>query len=265
MSEVPNTDVPIRDAATVMAVRDGTNGVDVLMVRRTAAAVFAAGAFVFPGGRIDDDDAKAAERGLITGRSPETAASVVGCEKDGRRFWAAAARETFEESGILIAEGEQPYDRIRDVPAVRKAVASGDHSFADLLHELDASIDAAAIALVARWVTPQGEKRRFDTRFFVVKAPDGQVPVHDESETTEALWISPQEALERNIAGDLFLLPPTMANLQWLSAFSSADETVTEGLRCAVEPVRPKVVFGDDGSVSLDLGYDKLLIKPADS
>lgn len=240
----------IRDAATVLVVRDGSEGPEVLMVRRTTKAAFAAGAMVFPGGAVDAADRAIAASARVAGRDlpPEEAA-----------FWVAALRETFEEAGLLVGRsGAGP----TDLSALRARLLDGEADFAACLEAADAILDCSRIPYLSRWVTPKGETRRFDTRFFMVAAPEGQVAAHDRHETTAAVWVAPAAALRRSRAGELFLLPPTMAHLSWLAEHASTDAAIEAGLAKAVEVERPKVVPRDDGALVLRLSDRDLILRP---
>ncbi len=259
-SEADLSDPPIRDAATIILVREGTDGVEVLTVRRARDAAFAPGAYVFPGGRVDDADGEIP----VTGRDSDECSRLVGSDL-GAAFWGAAARETFEESGVLIAttaSGETP---AVDIAVERRRVHSGERRFADLLADVSAGVDAGRIAFVARWITPRGEARRFDTRFFLAMGPDGAEAVHDDHETTAAHWVRPAELLASAGRGEVFILPPTMANLSWLAGFDSVDAALEAGFARSVDVVAPKIIFGDDGEISIEFegGEPPVVVRPA--
>ena len=154
------TIAPLRPASTVVIVRDtpGSDGFEILMVRRNDKVAFMAGAYVFPGGRVDDDDLALAE----------------GDTAQAHRV--AAVREVQEEAGVVV--------------------------------------DPSQLLLIAHWVTPEVEIRRFDTHFFLVRMPEGQEPRHDASETTEFAWLSPRAAIERCTNGEIMLPPPTWTTLK---------------------------------------------------
>ena len=117
---------------------------------------------------------------------------------------------------------------------------------------------------VAHWVTPFGEVRRFDTRFFVVAMPDDQTPLHDDKETVGSLWVTPLDALNRAQAGELLMLPPTIANLEFLATYSSVDEIIEAARKIGTPPkLLPKVKWRDDGRIEAllmpgDVGYNDL-------
>ena len=217
----------IRPAATVMLVRDSGGELEVLIVRRNAGAVFAGGMYVFPGGRVDPAD---------------------GDPDADETFAVTAIREAFEEVGVLLARdaaGRTPGARHR-VFGERGAVHAGERSFADVLgeHGLRAAVDE--LAFVDWWLTPKGElPRRFDTRFFLAQAPDDQVEAHDQHETVEALWCTPVEALARAAAGEVVMMPPTLAQLRFLAPHGSVAAALNAG-RALPRPQRhePRLVPG---------------------
>jgi 8-oxo-dGTP pyrophosphatase MutT (NUDIX family) len=200
--------VPVRDAATVMLVRDGAEGIEVFMLKRHADLVFVPGAFVFPGGAVDDAD-------RVFGHDP---------------FIVAAIRECFEEAGALLAyaDGDQFVD-LRDEAAAarfreyRDAIHAGRLTIHDLcdLEGLRLAVDA--LQLVNRWITPPRSPRRFDTRFYVARAPSNQAFLHDDRETTASEWVRPMDALTRFKGGDIELILPTERSLEMLAAAESVD------------------------------------------
>lgn len=243
-----------RDAATVVILRtpaDGA-GVEVLMLRRTAAMRFAPGAYVFPGGSVD-----AADYGAETGwhgPSPAEFGARLGAPAEvARALVCAAVRETFEESGVLLAgEGGDP----AAPPATpawpaweadRRALASGELTLGELLSRRGLVLRADLLVPWARWVTPEGEPRRFDARFFVAALPDGQEAAGHEAEADHIAWLRPASAIGSARAGEISLLPPTAATLDDLASAVAAGGGIADILaaRRTVEPVRPRMVLED--------------------
>ena len=167
------TTVPIKAAATVMMVRDGEPGLEVFMLRRTGKASFGAGMYVFPGGRVDDVDHADDIAPFCEGLDDAAASSQLGIDKGGLAYWVAAIRECFEEAGILLAERRngEPLDLDDDE---RHAVHDGELSMVELSKRHGLVLDLSTTQYVDHWITPIGEKRRFDTRFFVTEAPGDQ-------------------------------------------------------------------------------------------
>lgn len=227
-----------------MLVRDTAGPLEVFMMRRTTKAAFAGGMYVFPGGAVDDADST---------------------------YEMASIRECFEEAGVLLACDESGCTVRFDTPEVasrfteyRHVVHAGQRSMTSVLETEGLAPRAEDLAWVAHWITPFGEVRRFDTRFFVAAMPEDQDPLHDDIETIESLWVEPGVALRRAAAGDLLMLPPTVANLQFLADHRDVDGVMHSARRVGVPPrILPKVVWGDDGRiVNLlmpgDPGYDEI-------
>jgi 8-oxo-dGTP pyrophosphatase MutT (NUDIX family) len=222
--------VPALPAATVMLVRDAApSGLEVFMLRRTASAAFAAGMYVFPGGRVDEADGAAAVDAVETGLDDAVASELLAVDHGGLAYWVAAVRECFEEAGVLLAR-RRDGGPVRTADSERRAVHAGELSMAELCRRHDLVLDLSAMRYVAHWVTPVGETRRFDTRFFLAAAPHGQDGVHDDAELVASRWVRPADAIAQCEAGDLLMLPPTIANLRTLaesddvaSALAAAD------------------------------------------
>lgn len=260
------TTVEIRTAATVMLVRDATDGesgVEVFMMRRTGRASFAAGMYVFPGGRVDAADGIDEIEPFCSGLDDADASRQLGMESGGLAYWVAAIRECFEEAGILLAAK-------RDGSALtledddRHGVHDGTLSMLDLCKRDDLVLDVSTTQYVDHWLTPIGEARRFDTRFFVTEAPAGQDGLHDDKETVESLWIRPAEALRMHADGELMMMPPTVKNLRWLDDFDTATAAVDAG-EAITDPIKilPKARFDDAGkmvgvAMPWDSDYDDL-------
>jgi 8-oxo-dGTP pyrophosphatase MutT (NUDIX family) len=223
--------VAVRDAATVMLVRDGAGGLEVFMVRRSLRLVFAGGAHVFPGGAVDD-----ADRGMerwCRGRTDEPASAAIGVVRGGLAFWVAAVRECFEEAGFLLAYGPDGELLRLDDPetaerfgAHRRAVDSGERTLAQVCEEEDLRLAVDGMHYASRWITPEGPPRRFDTRFFVCAAPEQQTPLHDARETIAHEWVRPGDVLARHSDGDVDLMWPTMRSLQWLAGTGTVGDVL---------------------------------------
>lgn len=243
-----------RPAATVMLVRDTGRGLGVFLMRRHAKMEFAAGTMVFPGGGVDDRDRNADI--AWAGPPPEWWAQRFGIEPDlAEALVCAAARETFEESGVLFAgpagRGRSAPDSIVGDASVygdaRRALADGTLSFADFLRRENLELRSDLLRPWANWVTPEAERtRRYDTYFFVGALPKGQRADGENTESDRAGWTTPEAAIEDFAAGRSFLLPPT-----WTQLDSLAGRTVAEVL--AVErqivPVQPHLEIQGDNWV----------------
>ena len=250
---------PVRDAATVMLVRDGADGVEVFLFRRVASMVFAAGMHVFPGGRVDAADGdpdlpwegpEPAVVGAALGASPDAARSLV----------AAAVRETFEECGVLLAAppGGGPVGGLVDVAggwdAVRREVLEQRATLGDVLRGHGLVLRADTLTPWARWVTPPGEVRRYDTRFFLVPMPPEQ-QAHDlGGEGEHAQWVPAREAVRRWQAGEAAMLPPTITTCEELAAAPDVAALVATPRR--IGPVMPWAVPTDDGGAVMRADLD---------
>jgi len=250
--------VPVRPAATVMLVRDGDEGLEVFMLRRTLNAAFAGGMYVFPGGRVDDADHGADLEPICDGLDDGPASDILQISRGGLAYWVAAIRECFEEAGVLLARRGSESDAIRfDTAEVvagfeqhRARLNSGEVSFMEICVAEDLQLITDAIHYVSHWITPVGEVRRFDTRFFLARAPQAQIPLHDNSETIASLWVRPSDALERFRAGELAMIPPTIRNLEFLLPHATADEALRAAAEVGTPPaILPKLRVDDEGRV----------------
>jgi len=198
-----------RPAATLILMRDGASGPEVLMLQRTQSAVFLGGAYVFPGGSLDEGDA-----------DPRILKRIRGDAKiPPAPYWVAAIRECFEEAGILFLF------RRNDLPLNADSLMHyRKRPFVELLEKEDLYLPAHDMAYYGHWITAPGRPRRFDTRFFLAVAPQGQVGSHDAVETVHDVWITPREALERGARNEIELVPATQQTLQDLKSFKTARE-----------------------------------------
>jgi 8-oxo-dGTP pyrophosphatase MutT (NUDIX family) len=231
-----------RDAATVMLLRSGSDGVEVYMLRRQASMAFAPGAFVFPGGSVDarDTDEQVAwsgpgdaEWGRIFDAPPA----------DARALVCAAVRETFEESGVLLA-GESADSVVADTTsdafeADRHALLDKSVSLAELLGRRNLVLRADLLRPWSRWITPVVEPRRFDTRFFAAALPAGQRTRDVGGEASEVAWVTPAKALQDWERGEIRLFPPTAVTLSELAACGDVETALT-GPR-EVAPIIPEI------------------------
>lgn len=226
-----------RPAATLALLRDAPGGPEVLMLQRTKSAVFLGGAYVFPGGSLDTADT-----------DPRLVARVrdLPSEHPPIAYWIAAIRECFEEAGILLAcdNDGAPIDPAR---AARLA-EDRTRPFIELLESEDLYIPAGELAYIGHWVTAPNRPRRFDTRFFVAIAPQGQEGRHDAGEMVDTLWITPGQALERGARREIELVYATETTLAELKPFATAAEAVqyVRGKK-EIEENRAVIALGKDG------------------
>ena len=219
-----------RPAATIILLRDTMSGPEAFMLQRTRRAAFLPGAYVFPGGALDatDRDPRAARR--VLGVSDERASAQLGLDSGGLAYWIAAARECFEEAGILIATNAagEPVapERAEALAPWRAPLNAGERAFAELLEAEDLYVPAPEIVYFSHWITAAGRPRRFNTRFFVARAPECQSGAHDESETVHSFWVAPREALARQDRGEIEIIFPTRTSLEDLGRFTTAAAAI---------------------------------------
>jgi 8-oxo-dGTP pyrophosphatase MutT (NUDIX family) len=241
-----STTVPVRDAATVVLLRDGDAGIETWLLTRVAQMAFAAGMSVFPGGRVDERDAAlpmAGDTAALAARfdcAPELARALVG----------AAVRETFEETGVLLTRPAA--DLSPEVAAqVRADVEEGRRGFGDVLAEYGLAIDTDALRPWARWITPAGERRRYDARFFVGALPDGVEPQDVTSESSAAGWLPVRIALEQGLRGERGLMPPTQVTLNAIAAHPTVADVLAAAAAQPLTPVEPRLQVAPDGTPSV--------------
>lgn len=226
---------PLKDAATVVLARDrvaenGTAGIEVFLLRRVTGMVFAGGMSVFPGGGVDRRDADSAiDTTAWSGPGPWWWAERFACDPPlARALVCAAVRETFEESGVLLA-GPDEHSVVSDATPyswARQALVDRELSLAEFLADAGLVLRADLLAPWSNWVTPVGEPRRYDTRFFLAALPSGQRADGVTTEADQANWNRPADALEDWKAGERGLLPPTWMTLAEMSEFGSVAEAM---------------------------------------
>lgn len=225
----------LRDAATVVLLREGELGFETFLLKRSAKSSFMAHARVYPGGTLDTEDLDPSVREHISGRTVEEVSEVLAEPQDrALGLYLAAIRETFEESGVLLAH-RRGEEHLIELPtgsegeswqAARAALHAHQLALSTLAEREDLVFPLERLAYFAHWITPFIESKRFDTHFFVARMPRSQSASHDAVETTEAEWIRPRDALEKNrVAPNAFYLaPPTLRTLEQLANFDAIDE-----------------------------------------
>ena len=249
----------LRPAATVMLIRDIENGeFEVFMLQRTLNAAFAGGMYVFPGGRVDELDGIEELEQLCDGLDDKHASGLLQIPSGGLAYWVAAIRECFEEAGVLLARNSQTKQLVAfDEPAIiqrfdeaRLKIHDSSLSVIDLCLSENLSLVTESIHYVSHWITPVGEARRFDTRFFVARAPESQEPLHDSQETIASLWVQPQDALDKLARGELAMFPPTSENLKFLANFKTTDEVLAAAKKVSnPTAILPRLRTNSDGKV----------------
>lgn len=249
-----------RDAATVILLRDRTEGpYEVFLMRRHRNQVFMGGAYVFPGGRLDDADA-----------DPKLAAACIGgfCAADAKRLlqetdlpeatalglFVAAIRETFEEAGVLLARDTA--GRLVDLADPETAARFSCYrlelheerlTLAELVRREGLIFAPDLLIPYSHWITPETESRRFNTRFFLARLPEGQVPDHDRMELTESSWMTPAFALAEHEAGRIILMPPTMKTIEELLSFSNTAQLFAAARSQRIRTILPEAFRTADG------------------
>ena len=242
--DAPPTDaVDPKPAATVVLLRDGGQGMEVLLLKRHRSSGFVPGAYVFPGGRTDKADG---DDRLLQYATPLPAVEV------DTHFWFAAIREVFEESGVLHAHDEngewvEDTSSNESLEQWRLKLMSEAATLLDVVQQNRYRIDFSNVVYFAHWITPLAEPRRYDTRFFAAVLPPDRVVRPDEREMTDAVWLRPSEALERFRAGKLPMVFPTVRTLEQLADYTTTSAALTSLRSKPVDPILPRLVRTSDG------------------
>ncbi|WP_028601304.1 NUDIX hydrolase [Ottowia thiooxydans] len=244
-------DTPPRDAASLVMIRDGAQGLEVLLVRRHTDSSVLGGACVFPGGKLDAADSSADLLARLD-RAPSELHARLGepelSPTHAAALYVAAAREAFEEAGVLYQQVGNT--EIATVDATARASLNAGESFGTLLARLGLTLDTDALVPWSRWITPRRPSvmnKRFDTRFFLAVAPTDQTARHDNFETTETLWLTPRSALTEYKAGSIDLAPPQIMGLAHLAGFTTVAQARADALTRKPPLVEPES-FEEDGT-----------------
>lgn len=234
-----------RPASTVILLRKPpAAGPEVYLLRRQRTMAFAAGMTVFPGGRVDPADSAIA--GSWSGPPPADFATRLGCSAElAAAYVAAAVRETFEESGVLLA-GPSPEAVVGDTTgddweADRVALEAGELGFADFLQRRGLLLRADLLGAWAHWITPEFEPRRYDTAFFVAALPAGQVTRDVTSESDQVTWIRPADAVTAVDTGEMLMLPPTYICCRDISQYADVPAILAAAGEREIRAIMPTV------------------------
>ncbi len=249
------TDKPIAKpvaAATIMLLRDGPQGLEVFMVVRHHQIDFASGALVFPGGKVDPQDSD--ER--VVSRLAAYEAQTV----EQSMLRAAAIREVFEESGILLARRRSgtPIAASEIPDAWRDGLNAQSMTLGDLVDEGDLHLACDDLAHFAHWITPEMMPKRFDTHFYLARGPHDQVAGHDGHENVDSVWIRPQQVIEDAANKARTVIFPTLCNVIRLAQYDSVEAAFAGTQQSPVVPITPWMEKRDDGRyvcIPKDAGY----------
>jgi 8-oxo-dGTP pyrophosphatase MutT (NUDIX family) len=242
-------------AATVVLLRNRPAGsFDILLMQRHHKSQFAAGDFVFPGGKLEVDDNPDDAVRWCAGLDLAGAARTLALEHapaTALAYWIGAIRETFEEAGVLLATTADggpvrlPAPRIAEY---RRAIQADNRAFWAMIKDEKLILATDRLVYFAHWITPEGLPLRFDTRFFAAPMPEGQEVVGDDHEMISLRWLTPGAALEAHRRGELSLRNPTVRNLMLLDGAASTADALGQLRRREVTTILPKVIFDADGT-----------------
>jgi len=260
-----------RPAATISVVRDTADGFEVLMMQRSMAADFMPGAYVFPGGGIEQEDLDPELYALCAGLDDAQASRMLNVERDGLAYWIGAIRECFEEAGLLLCYDSTGQLVCLDRPDLeerfvthRAALNSGSLTFVEFCRRERLRLAVDRLTYFSHWITPVAAPKRYDTRFFATVAPTRQHPLHDAKELVDTVWVRPGEALERERAGTLSLRTPTIATL---TTFHEAGDcaSLIDNLRARkdIQPILPAVTQDGGRVLPGEAGYAEAARNPA--
>jgi 8-oxo-dGTP pyrophosphatase MutT (NUDIX family) len=252
MNSTENKSV-FKDAATVILIRPSKSGDwEIFLARRHQKQTFMAGAYVFPGGQLEEtDNDPQLENYIKTADVFDPCQLLQDSSLPGEKalgFFIAAIRETFEEAGILLGgkttgnfvsfHDEKVLKRFNDY---RLKLNSSQTTLAEIARKENIFLFPDTLIPYSHWITPDFEKKRFNTRFFLAKLPPGQTPLADAMELTESLWVTPQEALKMHIEQKIILMPPTLKTIEELFVFRNIDELFSAAKTKIIYPILPQL------------------------
>jgi len=242
---------PVRDASTVVLLRDAA-GLETYLMRRATTMAFAAGMYVFPGGRIDNSDS---EIDLAWVGDPLDHRRMTASESQARGLIVGAVREVFEETGVLLAVDDAGRPPVEDDAWEddRAAVAESSPALAQVLARRGLRVDPGLLPLWTHWVTPEVESKRYDVRFFVAAVPPGQHARDVSGEADQVVWTPPSAALSDYARGQLPMLPPTVATLADLVPLPDVAAVLASAADRDVRPLMPRPRLEDDGAIAWDV------------
>jgi len=241
--EEPAIPATPRDSATVLVARDGAHGVEVFMLKRHLNSDTLGGAFVFPGGTLDVADSDPGLGEFVDGISDDLHRAL-GAHAIG--LVVCAIRESFEEAGVLLARHEDgtPVRLVEGEQWVefRRAFNAREMTALEFARTARIRFAADLLGYWHRLITPVQAPKRYDTRFFVAHLPEGQVPLHDDYETTESEWVRPVDAVERGRTGEFSIIYPTRKTLESVDSFATVRELFAAAIGKPAESITPRIV-----------------------
>ncbi len=215
-----------------MIVRDSDIGVQVFMMKRSLRSSFG-GIWVFPGGILEDQDQDIAKKNYCNGIDEKKAKAILNYDQESLTYWVASLRETFEETGALIANRDNnsfftpTEDEAINLERLRSDLNNGKISFISILKQLKLKIALERLIYISHWITPDVETKRYTTRFFLTSLNEEVTMTHDDLEGSDSKWIGINEALEAHKAGRISLIMPTIKNLESISSYNNTQEMIS--------------------------------------
>ena len=219
-------------SSSLMIVRDSDIGVQVFMMKRSLRSSFG-GIWVFPGGILEDQDQDIAKKNYCNGIDEKKAKAILNYDQESLTYWIASLRETFEETGALIANRDNnsfftpTEDEAINLERLRSDLNNGKISFISILKRLKLKIALERLIYISHWITPDVETKRYTTRFFLTSLNEEVTMTHDDLEGTDSKWIGINEALEAHKAGRISLIMPTIKNLESISSYKNTQEMIS--------------------------------------
>lgn len=242
-------------SATVLLIRDGADALEVFMVKRHRNIAFAGGALVFPGGKLDEADSNPEIRNYCTVSDDVTDPQLA--------MRMGGIRETFEESGVLLARdaGNDDFlsgERSAQLQPYRDRLNNGEVTMMEMATQENLLFACDLMTPYAHWITPPDFHKRFDTWFYIVRTPSEQLASHDEGESTDSLWINPDQAVTDALEKRRFIVFATRANLLRLAMFKDCESALEASRNYDYPVVSPNIETQEDGSIfriPKDIGY----------
>ena len=257
----------LESAATIILIRDVSNVAEVFMIKRATKSNFG-GAWVFPGGKVDNEDSKNNILEYCQGLDDKEASSILSLNEGGLSYWVACIRECFEECGVLLAYRENGHlfkpslDETIILNDLRRQLNDGSIFFIEILKKLNLRLAVDRILYLSHWVTPKIESRRYSTRFFITSIPNDQETMHDGYEAVDSLWIKIEKALNDYKRGTFPIIMPTIKNLEAIAGYPSTLSILEDKesiLPSDILTIEPKFFFEEGKLVGLlpgDTGYE---------